>query len=207
MKQKLCVLLALCLLLCPLAACQKTTPDPTPTPTPDDGPQTIVDVPDENELPNLKDTTVNGEEVTLTLVTGSFRRTGGPDFSLYVDKVRYQVNDVEGCCYITTDEGSTYAEIGFRPDTDAETLSGAFLAEYGVLQDSSDGGEVEFGANTARTLAGRTMDNALEAWLVDVEGGCVTMVVCTPFGEASQISSAATDAVRLVEALRGLTLS
>lgn len=207
MKRKLCVLLTLCLLLGSLWGCQKTDPEPTPTPSPTQGPQTIVDVPDENDQPDTMDTTVNGEEVTLTLVTGSFRRLGGPDFSLYVNKTRFQVNDVDGCCYLTTEEGRTYAEIGFRENTDAETLSSTFLREYGNLQDSSDMGEQTIGENTARQLAGYTMDSAFEAWLIDVEGGCVTLVVCSPMGDQSGISSIATDAVQLVDALRTLTLT
>lgn len=207
MKRNRIALLAACLLLVLLCGCQKQDPAPEPTPTPTQGPQTIVNVPGEDELPETKNVTVNGEEAILTLVTGSFGRTGGPDFSLYVDKNQYKVNDIDGCCYITTDEGSTYAEIGFRPDTDAETLASGFLREYGNMQDESDLGEQVFGDHTARRLAGRTMDSAFEAYLVDTDGGCLTMVVCSPLGDLSPMDSIATDAARLVDALRELILS
>ena len=207
MKRTLAYFLALCLLLGALGACNRTNQPPEETPEPTEKPQTIVKVPEPDQPPETMSETVNGEEVTLTLVSGSFQRTGGPDFSLYVDKNRYQVNDVDGCCYITTDEGSTYAEIGFRPETDAETLSAGFLGEYGNLQDSSDLGEQTLGSNTVRKLAGRTMDSAFEAFLLDTDGGCVTMVVCSPIGDMSPMSATATDAVRLVDALRTLTLS
>lgn len=207
MKRKLAYFLALCLLLGTLGACRRTDPPPEETPSPTEKPQTIVKVPEPDQQPDTTISTVDGEEVTLTLVSGSFQRTGGPDFSLYVDKNQYQVNDVDGCCYITTDEGSTYAEIGFRPETDAETLSAGFLGEYGNMQDSSDLGEQTLGSNSVRKLAGRTMDSAFEAFLLDTEEGCVTMVVCSPLGDASPMSAAATDAVRLVDALRTLTLS
>lgn len=207
MKRKLAYFLALCLLLGTLGACRRTDPPPEETPSPTEKPQTIVKVPEPDQQPDTTISTVDGEEVTLTLVSGSFQRTGGPDFSLYVDKNRYQVNDVDGCCYITTDEGSTYAEIGFRPETDAETLSAGFLSEYGNMQDSSDLGEQTLGSNSVRKLAGRTMDSAFEAFLLNTEEGCVTMVVCSPLGDASPMSAVATDAVRLVDALRTLTLS
>lgn len=206
MKRKLCALLALCL-LGSLWGCKKTDPDPDPTPTPTQGPQTIVDVPQSGDQPETKQEMVNGEEVTMTLVSGSFSRLGGPDFSLYVEKDRYTVNDVEGCCYLTDDPGTTYAEIGFRENMTAETLSGTFLREYGNLQESSDDGDADFGDYTARRLAGRTMDSALEAWLIDVDGGCVTLVVCHPFMDASPINSVMPEAARLVQSLQTITLS
>lgn len=207
MKRNYCLLLALCLLLTSLWGCKKTTPDSEPTPTPTQGSQTIVDVPKDDDLPETKNEIVNGEEVTMTLVSGSFSRLGGPDFSLYVEKDRYTVNDVEGCCYITDDAGTTYAEIGFRENMTGEQLSGTFLREYGNLQSSSDDGVAEFGDYTARKLAGRTMDSNFEAFLVDVEGGCVTMVVCSPVGELSPISSIMPEAARLIQSLQTITLS
>lgn len=207
MKRKLCALLALCLLLGSLWGCKKTDPDPDPTPTPTQGPQTIVDVPKDDDLPETMDTTVNGEEVTMTLVSGSFSRLGGPDFSLYVEKDRYTVNDVEGCCYLTDDAGTTYAEIGFRENVTGEQLSGTFLREYGNLQSSSDDGDTDFGEYTARHLAGQTMDSVFEAFLVDVDGGCVTMVVCSPIGDASSLGSVMPEAARLIQSLQTITLS
>lgn len=209
MKRNLCTLLALCLLLGSFWGCRDKDEgeyqEPTPTQTP--GPQTIVDVPKDDDLPETMDTTVNGEEVTMTLVSGSFARLGGPDFSLYVEKERYTVNDVEGCCYITDDAGTTYAEIGFRENVTAETLSGTLLREYGNLQSSSDDGDTDFGDYTARHLAGQTMDSVFEAFLVDVDGGCVTMVVCSPIGDASPTGSILPEAARLVQSLQTIKLS
>jgi len=212
MKRNCLVLLALCLLLSTFWGCKKHDPDPDVTPTPPapsvtPGSQTIVDVPGDDDQPETKDEMINGEEVTMTLVSGSFQRVGGPDFSLYVEKDRYTVNDVDGCCYITNDEGNTYAEIGFRADTDAETLSAGFLREYGNMQDSSDDGDTELGDYTARYLTGRTMDSIFEAYLIDVDGGCVTLVVCSPLSDASPISSVMPEAARLVQSLKTITLS
>lgn len=208
MKRTLCLLLALCLaLLCCACTAKDPLPTPTPPPTSDHGPQTIVDVPDENTPPETMESTVNGEEVTLTEVTGSFRRTGGPDFSLFVNKTRFQVNDVDGYCYVTTDEGTAYAEIGFRPNSDADTLSGSILREYGNMQDTSEPREETLGEYATVQVAGYTMDSAFEVYLINVEGGCVTLVVCSPMGEMSGISSIASDAAQLTDALRTLKLS
>lgn len=209
MKRNLCALLAGCLLFGTLWGCRnkekEELPDSTPTPTA--GSQTIVDVPKEDDLPETKNEMVNGEEVTMTLVSGSFARLGGPDFSLYVEKERYTVNDVEGCCYLTDDAGTTYAEIGFRENSTAETLSGTFLREYGNMQENSDDGNQDFGDYTARKLGGYTMDSSFEAFLIDVDGGCVTLVVCSPLGDASPDSAVMSEAARLIQSLQTITLS
>lgn len=189
------LLLALVLCLSLFSGCRAADPEPTPTPTPSetveitpDVPNTIVDVTDPETTPETDDFTVEvegiPEQVSMTLVSGSFRHMGGPEFSLYVDKTRYQVTDVDGYCYITLEAGdSIYGEIGFRPDTDAETLSAAFLREYGNMQQTQDGGDVTLGDYTARHLTGETMTSVFDAYLIDVDGGCVTLVICTP-GEA-----------------------
>ena len=135
------------------------------------------------------------EQVTMTLVEGQF--PDGPKFSLYVDKERYTVNEIDGYCYLTTDAGdSIYAEIGFRPGGTAKDLSGSLLREYGTMQSTESYGEIRLGENPARHIGGRTM-----AYLIDVDGGCVTLVLCYP-PEAAEGA-----AVRLLASLETLTLS
>lgn len=185
--------MTLALLLCVslLSGCRRTDePDPKPTPTaaPDtlpDTPDTIVNLPDPDTDPETEDFTLEiegiSEQVSMTLVSGSFRLMGGPDFSLYVDKTQYQVNDVDGFCYITNDIGNAYAEIGFRETATASALSGSLLREYGTMQNTEDLGEETLGGYTARLLLGTTMDSVFTAYLIDVDGGCVTLVTCVPF--------------------------
>lgn len=186
------MLLALVLCLSLLTGCHTADPEPTPTPTPSadveitpDIPNTIVNVEDPETTPATEEFTLElegiPEDVSMTEVKGTFAHMGGPAFSLYVDKTRYEVTDVDGYCYITLEAGdSVYGEIGFRPDTDAKTLSGTLLREYGNMQRTEDLGTVALGENTAHEITGATMYSVFDAYLIDVEGGCVTVVICTP---------------------------
>lgn len=205
-------LLTGCLCLGLLAGCGgRSDPEPTPTPTPaeetqttPDIPGTIVDIPDPENTPETEDFTLElegmSEQVTMTLVEGQF--PDGPKFSLYVDKERYTVNEIDGYCYLTTDAGdSIYAEIGFRPGGTAKDLSGSLLREYGTMQSTESYGETRLGENPARHIGGRTMASIYDAYLIDVDGGCVTLVLCYP-PEAAEGA-----AVRLLASLETLTLS
>lgn len=201
-----------CLCLGLLTGCgRKSDPEPTPTPTPTPAvdttphiPGSIVEPPDPDATPETEDFILDLEgmedQVTMTLVEGQF--PDGPKFSLYVDKERYTVNEVDGYCYITTDEGdSLYAEIGYRPGVTADALSGTLLREYGNLQSSERYGETEVSDYTAIHVGGRTMTSLYNAYLIDLEGGCVTLVLCYP-PEAAEGAG-----VRLMASLDTLVLS
>ena len=152
-------------------------PDNTPIPTPDVPitPNVVVTTPRAGTEVPAEDVNVevHGEEevMAMTQVSGSFAADGGPNFTLMVDKERYLVNDVGGYCYVTLRtgmSGDVYAELGFWPNTDASALS--------TVQDL---GEEALGNNTARHLRGETVQNVFDAYLVEANGGCVTVVLCT----------------------------
>ncbi len=163
-------------------------PTPTPIPTPDApiDPSLVVKKPSNTETPNEKEITlmINDEEETVTMsyVSGSFSGLGGPDFSLYVDQWRYQVNAMSGYCYLTLRtgmSGDVYSELGFQKDTTAQKLSSTILTEYGVTTPAPKGETVTLGANEALYIHGETIGNVYDVYLIDVDGGCVTLVVCT----------------------------
>ena len=163
-------------------------PTPTPVPTPDTPvtPNVVVTTPQAGTEVRAEDVNVevHGEQevMAMTEVSGSFAADGGPNFTLMVDKERYQVNDVGGYCYVTLRtgmSGDVYAELGFWPNTDAETLSTRILAEYGIMSKQQDLGDASLGSNTARHLRGETVQNVFDAYLVEANGGCVTAVLCT----------------------------
>lgn len=191
------IALLLCLLLvCGMAACGGTantvadvpTPTAEPTPRPDIPiiPQSVVTTPQPGTEAYTEEVTVqvhNEQEVIpMTEVTGSFAAAGGPDFRLLVDKNRYQVNDVGGCCYVTLRtgmSGDVYIELGFRADTKASDLDAAVLDEYGIMGVKKELGEVWLGNNKARHLQGQTVQNVFDVYLIDTEGGCLTAVLST----------------------------
>lgn len=184
-------------------------PTPTPIPTPDAPvtPPMVVEYPRAEEIPENKDftLTVNGEEETVTMsyVPGSFASLGGPDFGLYMDPWRYQVNAMSGYCYLTLRtgmSGDVYAELGFREGETAEKLSTRILPEYGVTAPPEAPETVTLGVNEALLVHGETIGNVYDVYLIDTDTGCVTLVICT---------TAATQAhnVRLTASLETLTLS
>lgn len=158
-----------------------------PVPTPEDTaapatPGTIVNVPNPEETPDVKEFVVSiegtEEPVEMTRTTGVF--PDGPAFALYVDKSRYTVNDVDGYCYLTDETGMVYTELGFCSGEDAETLSGTILNTYGRMQSTEDLGEVTLGELTARCVEGQTLDTVFTAYLIDTDEGCVTAVISMP---------------------------
>ena len=163
-------------------------PDNTPIPTPDVPvtPNVVVTTPQAGAEVHSEDVNVevHGEEevMAMTQVSGSFAADGGPNFTLMVDKERYLVNDVGGYCYVTLRtgmSGDVYAELGFWPNTDASVLSTVILDEYGSMSTKQDLGDEALGNNTARHLRGETVQNVFDAYLVEANGGCVTVVLCT----------------------------
>ena len=194
-----------------VTAAPTLTPEPTPTPIPTpDAPVTppmVVNYPKAEEIPENRDftLTVNGEEqvVTMSYVPGSFASLGGPDFGLYMDPWRYQVNAMSGYCYLTLRtgmSGDVYGELGFRKDEKAADLSRRILSEYGVTSAPQSPENVTLGENEALFVHGETIGNVYDVYLIDTDAGCVTLVVCT---------TAATQAhnVRLTASLETLTLS
>ena len=165
-----------------------SNPEATPIPTPDVPvtPNVVVTTPKvdakvREEEVNIE---VHGDEevMAMTEVSGSFAADGGPNFRLMVDKERYQVNDIGGYCYVTLRtgmSGDVYAELGFWSNTDAATLSNIILDEYGVMSTKQDLGDEVLGRNTVRHLRGETVQNVFDAYLLEANGGCVTMVLCT----------------------------
>lgn len=160
----------------------------TPIPTPDVPvtPEVVVTTPNPQQVTGPEDVNVeiHGEEetVTMTSVSGTFASAGGPDFTLLVDQERYQVNDVDGYCYITLRtgmSGDVYAEIGFRSGQTADSIGTGILNEYGVMSTVTDSGSEQLGKNTVRHLRGETVQNIFDVYLLDVDGGCVTLVMST----------------------------
>lgn len=163
-------------------------PTVTPIPTPDVPvtPEVVVTTPDAQQevLPENVNVEIHGEEevVSMTAVSGTFASAGGPDFTVLVDQERYQVNDVGGYCYITLRtgmSGDVYAEIGFRSGQTAAEIGTDILNEYGVMSTVTDLGSEELGKNSVLHVRGETIQNIFDAYLVDVDGGCVTLVTST----------------------------
>ena len=202
MKRSVLLVLALVLCLCVFTACKgpaedvadstpevtvTPTPAPTPVPTPDVPvtPNVVVTTPDEQEvIPEDVNVEIYGEEevVSMSSVGGNFASVGGPRFTLLVDQTRYQVNDVGGYCYITMNtgmSGDVYAEIGFRSGMTADGLKGSILNEYGVMSTVSDLGREQLGKNSVYHMRGETVQNIFDVYLIDTNGGCVTLVTST----------------------------
>lgn len=161
------------------------TPVPTPVPTPDApvAPETVVKPGTGGETQNVE-AEISGEteNITLSQITGSFASSGGPSFSLFVDAQRYQINDIDGYCYLTLRtgmSGDVYAELGYRDGSKPDDLAGTILNEYGFMQTVTDHGTVQLGAQTVRHVQGQTVKNLFDVFLLDTGTGCVTMVVST----------------------------
>lgn len=163
-------------------------PTVTPIPTPDVPvtPEVVVTAPDAQQevLPEDVNVEIHGEEevVSMSAVSGTFASAGGPDFTVLVDRERYQVNDVGGYCYITLQtgmSGDVYAEIGFRSGETAQQIGTSILQEYGMMITVTDLGTEQLGNNSVLHVRGETIQNIFDAYLLDVDGGCVTLVTST----------------------------
>lgn len=164
------------------------TPTATPIPTPDvpATPEVVVTVPNNTQEVRSEDVnvTIYGEEetVSMTTVSGSFASAGGPSFSLLVDRERYQVNDISGYCYVTLRtgmSGDVYAEIGFRSGETADSIGTSILNEYGVMSTVTDLGIEQLGDHTVKHVRGETVQNIFDVYLLDTNGGCITLVTST----------------------------
>jgi len=164
------------------------TPTVTPVPTPDVPvtPEVVVTTPDAQEeiLPEDVNVEIHGEEetVSMTAVSGTFASAGGPNFTILVDQERYQVNDVGGYCYITMRtgmSGDVYAEIGFRSGQSADSIGTGIMNEYGVMSTVTELGTEQLGSHSVRHIRGTTVQNTFDVYLLDTNGGCMTLVTST----------------------------
>lgn len=190
MKRLLALILAVLMLLCcgctPSDAAVTVTPEPTPTPMPDVPimAETVVTKLQGELVPVDVPVVIHGEEeiIPMTPVSGSFKTDGGPDFTLLVDRSRYVVNDVGGCCYVTLAtgmSGDVYAEIGFRPNVRAADIGTEILDEYGIMGVKEEPADEWLGNNRVRHIHGETVQNVFDVYLIDTEGGTLTAVLST----------------------------
>lgn len=203
MKRLICLVLMSVLCLSFLTGCKDGTgsvntpntevtitpaPTATPIPTPDMPvtPEVVVTQPETQQeiVPEDVNVEVHGEEevVSMTVVSGTFASAGGPNFTLLVDQERYQVNDVGGYCYVTMRtgmSGDVYAEIGFRAGQTADAIGTSILNEYGIMSTVTELGREQLGENSVLHVRGETVQNIFDVYLLDVSGGCVTLVTST----------------------------
>lgn len=133
-----------------------------------------VDRPAETALP------LGDEEQQTTLVAGSFALRGGPDFSLYLDRSRFQLIENEGRCYFCpqNDGGDLYLEIAYFNGVSAERLAPSVFQDYGIIIQAGDVEDAELNGQAAKHVTAKTMENQFEAYVLDSESGCVTLVFC-----------------------------
>ena len=189
MKRLFALTLALLLLCCGCtsgadAVLPEESPTPTPIPQIPAAVETVLDKPDKDAVPVDVAVVIHGEEerIPMTPVSGSFAHEGGPKFTLLVDKSRYQVNDVGGYAYITLPtgmSGDVYAELGFRPDMKAEDMVTDILDEYGIMGIKEEPESEWLGNNRVSHVHGKTVQNEFDVYLLDTEGGCMTVVLST----------------------------
>ena len=133
-----------------------------------------VDRPAETALP------MGDEEQQAVLVAGSFALRGGPDFSLYLDRGRFQLIENEGRCYFCPqgEGGDLYLEIAYFNGVRAERLAPSVFQDYGIIIQASDVEEVELNGHAAKHVTANTMENHYDAYVLDSDSGCVTLVFC-----------------------------
>lgn len=203
MKRPIALLLVCLMLLC--CGCTGggdgvTVEEPTPTPMPHvpTEVEAVLDkAPSDAELVDVAVTIHGAEEIIhMTPVSGGFAHRGGPKFSLLVDKSRYQVNDVGDFAYVTLPtgmSGDVYVELGFRPDTKSKDIGTEILDEYGIMGVKVPAENAWLGNNRVRHLHGETVQNVFDVYLLDTEGGCMTVVLSTsPYTTAHRARLAAT---------------
>lgn len=127
--------------------------------------------------------TAADETVAMSLVTGSFVRRGGPDFSLYLDTESFQQTEMDGRCYFALpgDAGATlYLELSWFSGAEAERLAETLLSDYGLVAAAQQNGAVALGDYEALNLTGSALETRLDAYVLQREGGCLALVLCTP---------------------------
>ncbi len=133
-----------------------------------------VDRPAETMLP------IGEEEQQATLVAGSFALRGGPDFSLYLDQTRFQLIENQGRCYFCpqNDGGDLYLEVAYFNGVHSDRLAPSVFQDYGIIIQASDVEDAELNGQTAKHVTAKTMENHFEAYVLDSDGGSVTLVFC-----------------------------
>ena len=134
-----------------------------------------VDRPAETSLP------IGDEEQQATLVAGSFALRGGPDFSLYLDRSRFQLIENEGRCFFCpqNDGGDLYLEIAYLNGVSADQLAPSVFQDYGIIIQAGDVQDAELNGHAAKHVTAKTMENDFEAYVFDSESGCITLVYCS----------------------------
>lgn len=135
--------------------------------------------------------TAGDESVDADLVVGSFRQRGGPDFSLYVPGSDFRLTENEGRCYVSAAGNAgakLYVELTFMPNTDAASVAPSLLKSYGAVTMSAGEKTQAFGEHSAVYITGSSAETDLEAYVVSVNGGCLTVVTCVPGAGSSEAS-------------------
>ena len=135
-----------------------------------------VDRPVETSLP------VENEDRQMSLVAGSFAQRSGPDFSLYLDTASLQMIENEGRCYFCpqTGAGDLYLEIAYFSGVSPDVLAASVFQDYGIIIQKDDVQDQQLNGQNAKHVSAKTMENHLEAYVLDADGGCITLVFCTP---------------------------
>ena len=124
-----------------------------------------------------------GEQLEADLVVGGFQQRGGPAFSLYVPSELFHLTENEGKCYVAA-VGSAgvqlYLELAFLPNTDASSVAASLLKSYGAVSVENPARTEAFGGYSALQVTGSSAETDLEAYVVSVNGGCITAVLCVP---------------------------
>lgn len=127
--------------------------------------------------------TVGDAQITADLVSGSFQQRGGPNFSLYIDSAAFRLLENEGRCYVASsgNAGSKlYLELSFLPNTDAATVASKLLDSYGAVTSATPEKTEAFGGYSGVRVTGSSPETDLEAYVVSVNTGCLTAVLCCP---------------------------
>lgn len=126
---------------------------------------------------------IGDTQIEADLVNGSFRQRGGPEFSLYVDSTQFGLTENEGRCYVTasgSNGAKLYLELAFLPNTDSASVAQSLLNSYGAVTTNPAEKTTAFGGFSAVRVTGSSAETDLDAYLISVNGGCLTVVKCVP---------------------------
>lgn len=190
MMKRIALWMLVCLLLlccgCGGDGAAETVDAPTPTPMPQVPavPETVVSKPQGNGETVDVTVDIHGTEeiIPMSPVSGSFASAGGPEFTILVDRSRYQVNDVGGFCYITLPtgmSGDVYVELGFREGAGSDSIGTEILDEYGTMGIKEEPVKEWLGNRRVSHIRGQTVQNVFDVYLINTQGGCMTVVMST----------------------------
>ena len=127
--------------------------------------------------------TVDGVQIDADLVVGSFRQRGGPDFSLYMDSNSFKLSENEGRCYVAASGNAgvkEYIELSYLPNCEAGSVASNLLSSYGAVVVNPAEKTECFGGFPALHVTGSSAETDLDSYTIAYNGGCVTIVLCTP---------------------------